>query len=450
MPLPGSPASEPEDDGMLHSLISIPNLCWRGQEFLHDAIPDAGEAGWDAYDELDGRFAIARREGDHVVLARDVLGLNKLFFAIHEQRGVVAGNYLADLVASGVPFDAIYAVPAGSVTEIAPRQRVLRSRRFRSISSRTCQAPVTLPGARRELRAYFERLHQQLPTAPAAVCLSGGLDSALVAAEAREHFAVTAYTYSYTGEGGRSDDARLAEQTAAHLQIPWRLVQAGPDDVLDALRDAVVFGQDWRDFNVHCAIVNVLLADGIAHDARNIEKTGEHLVLTGDLMNELLADYAPVRYRNTDYYPLPPVRPSALRRALVRGIQSGDREVGIFHSRGLTVVQPYAAVYDRLLSLPETITKPEVIRELAVGRLPAAFYQRSKTRAQIGDTTLTRGILPLLADSGRDATWLERFATELFSAPGQQSLRNFIRAGIYRPCPRFPERRCGRNGYLAV
>jgi hypothetical protein len=51
------------------------------------------------------------------------------------------------------------------------------------------------------------------------------------------------------------------QQAAAHLQIPWRLVEARPDDVLSTLRDAVLFRQDWRDFNAHCAVVNVLLAD---------------------------------------------------------------------------------------------------------------------------------------------------------------------------------------------
>jgi hypothetical protein len=436
---------------MLYSLIRVPNLCWHGPEFLPCGFPVAENASWSAYRKLAGRFAVARRAGDHVVLARDALGLNKLFFAVHEHRGVVAGNYLVDLLANGVPFEAIYAVPAGSVTEIAPRQRVLYSQRFHTLSRHTSDLHATLPVARLELDGFVERLRQQFPNTLAAVCLSGGLDSALVAAVAREHFpAITAYTYSYADGGGQSEDVRLAQQTAAHLQIPWRLVEAGPGDVLSTLRDAVRFGQDWRDFNAHCAIVNVLLADAIAQDARQTHGAGESLVLTGDLMNELLADYAPARYHGKDYYTLPPIGPGALRRALVRGIQSGDREVGVFQSRGLTVAQPYAAVSESVLSLPDKVTKAGVIRALAGGRLPAAFYERRKARAQIGDTEVRRGILPLLADSGRDEEWLERLACELFGAPDPQSLRNFIRAGVYRSCPRFPERRCGRNGYLSV
>jgi hypothetical protein len=242
----------------------------------------------------------------------------------------------------------------------------------------------------------------------------------------------------------------LAGQTAAHLRIPHRLVAAAPADVLGALQDAVRFGQDWRDFNVHCAIVNVLLGDAIARDAQATHGASEVLVLTGDLMNELLADYASVRYNGREYYTLPAIGPDALRRALVRGIQAGDREVGVFHSRGLTAVQPYGAVFKSLLALPSAIAKPDVIRGLAGDRLPAAFYERRKIRAQIGDTEARRGILPLLVDSGRDGEWLERRACELLGAPDQQSLRNFIRAGVYRSCPRFPERQCGRSGYLKI
>jgi len=435
---------------MLYSLLSVPNLCWHGRDFLPGGIPASEDARCDAYEEITGRFAVARRVGDKVVLARDSLGLNKLFFAIHEQRGVVAGSYLADLTADGVPFEAIYAVPAGSEIEIAPRQQVLRSHRFHSLS-RDASAFVALSTARRELESYFQRLYQQFPRARAAVSLSGGLDSALVAAIAREHFpAVTAYTYSYTDGGGQSEDVQLAQQTAAHLRIPWRLVEAGPEDVLSTLRDAVLFGQDWRDFNTHCAMVNVLLADAIAQEAQAAHGATDSLVLTGDLMNELLADYAPARYHGKEYYTLPPVGPSTLRRVLVRGIQAGDREVGVYQSRGLTVVQPYAAVAGSILSLPDTTTKPDVIRELAGHRLPAEFYKRRKARAQIGDSEVRMGILPLLVDSGRNAEWLERFACKLFGAPDQRSLRNFIRAGVYRSCTRFPERRCGQGGYLTL
>jgi asparagine synthetase B (glutamine-hydrolysing) len=450
--LPGWPTSPQAPDAMLDSLLRVSNLGWHSRGPRPPGYLGVENAQCEAYDDLTGRFAVAQRVGDQVILARDALGLNKIFFAIHEQHGVLVANYLVDLVARGVPFEAIYAVPAGTVIEIALRQREFRSRKFHTLSSRhVSNLHATLADVRCALDNYFGILCQQFPRALITVCLSGGLDSALVASVAREHFpAIIAYTYSYTDGGTRSEDARLAQQTANHLRIPHRLVEAGPADVLNALRDAVRFGQDWRDFNAHCAIVNVLLADAIARDTRAISDASEILVLTGDLMNELLADYAPVRYRGRDYYTLPAIGPDALRRALVRGIQVGDREVGVFQSRGLTTVQPYGAVFRNLLALPSAIEKPDVIRALAGDRLPTVFYERRKARAQIGDTEVRTGVLPLLVDSGRDDEWLERLACELFGAPDQWSLRNLIRAGMYRPCLRFPERRCERSGYLTI
>jgi asparagine synthetase B (glutamine-hydrolysing) len=92
-----------------------------GSSTIHrPCFPTQPNASWAAYAELTGCFAVARRVGDRVVLARDSLGLNKLYFAIHVHCGVVARNYLADLRDEGVPFEAIYAVPAGSMIEIVP------------------------------------------------------------------------------------------------------------------------------------------------------------------------------------------------------------------------------------------------------------------------------------------------------------------------------------------
>jgi asparagine synthetase B (glutamine-hydrolysing) len=439
---------------MLESLLRVPDLCWHHRDLGPVASP-AEHTRPGTYEGLAGRFAVADRLGDQVVLVRDPLGLNKLFFAIHQDHGVVAANYLADLRAAGVPFEAIYAVPAGTMIEIDPRRHTLTRRRLHHLSRpRPAEAgdlTAALDQIRTELHCYFGHLRRQFPQSPVAVCLSGGLDSALIAAFASEHLAgITTYTYSYADGSTQSADVTLAQQTADYLGLPSRLVQAGPADVLGALRDAVCFGQDWRDFNVHAAIVNVLLADAIASDARAAGRTPPAIVLTGDLMNELLADYAPVRYRDHDYYCLPAISHDALRLVLTRGLQAGDREVGVFQSRQLTTIQPYAAVFRRLLDLPGTLAKPDLIHGLAGDRLPAAFYERIKARAQIGDPAVRSGILPLLADSGRDAQWLELLACKILGVQDQRALRNFIRAGVYRSCQVFPRRRSGASGYLSV
>ncbi|MEU8272455.1 hypothetical protein AB0B89_35560 [Sphaerisporangium sp. NPDC049002] len=60
--------------------------------------------------------------------------------------------------------------------------------------------------------------------------------------------AVTAYTYSFIGNGtSRSDDAVTAQQVAQHLGLPMRLVGADTDTIFQSLSRALTHGQDWRD-----------------------------------------------------------------------------------------------------------------------------------------------------------------------------------------------------------
>lgn len=272
-----------------------------------------------------------------------------------------------------------------------------------------------------------------------AVCLSGGLDSALIAAYARDAFEqVSAYTYSFDdGSGEPSDDLRAAEHIADHLDLPLTTVSAGRDDVLDAIDDALRHGQDWRDFNVHCAIVNVLLARAIAA-SEPVSEGSRPVALTGDTMNEFLADYSAVELRGRRYYELPAVPFDRLRRVLVAGLQAGDREVGVFHACGVDVVQPYALCCEELLRIPsdacERAGKRAIMLPLADGLLPERLLAREKVRAQIGDEHAVRGILPMLVDSGRDARWLEeRYATLVGTTSG--ALRRFLRGGVYRMAP---------------
>ena len=81
---------------MFESLLSIRNLCWSDDAYQEAIGPDAIRASGEA--PLHGRFACASAGADgSVTLARDRIGLNKLFVAVHESGNVVAGNYLVDL-----------------------------------------------------------------------------------------------------------------------------------------------------------------------------------------------------------------------------------------------------------------------------------------------------------------------------------------------------------------
>jgi Asparagine synthase len=420
---------------MLENLLTIDNVQF-ADGVVTVSSPAAHIAEQPRTPPQEGRFARAHRHDHQVLLARDKYGLNKLYFAVDHDRGVLAANYLCDLTAAGIDFNTIYAVPAGSLVTVDLGQKSIAVHRYHALPAVAGAGPdptVILRRARQRLSSWFRDL-AKTGTTRVAVCLSGGLDSALIAALARDHLPdVTTYTYGYDdGSGEAGPDVDGAEHLANWLGLPHRVVTADRNDVLGVVPAALRDGQDWRDFNVHCAIVNELLAKAIAGHEPNAH------VLTGDLMNEIVGDYTPVTYGERQFYPLPAVAPDRLRIALVRGIQCGDREVGVFAAHGLTVHQPYSLIGDDLLSLPGTVTKPDIIRSLAGDLLPARAYSRPKARAQIGAPTARTGVLPLLVDAGRYGQALEAEFLRAIGAPPTQRLGRRIRNGIYQFPHRFP------------
>jgi asparagine synthetase B (glutamine-hydrolysing) len=446
---------------VLESLLRVKNFCWAEGSIGPPVEFSSGAPLRVAVTELRGQFSFAfsTLEGKGKLI-RDRLGLNKLFLAIHESGKVLVANYLIDLVRQGVPFEAIYSVPAGHSLEMDLEKRAVSLTRYAAIEPGPPTQGTGLESIARDIRAqlevWFSRLADQFSQRKICVCLSGGLDSGVIAALAKKYFRdVTAYTYGFAESGhAKSEDVSYAERLADSLRMPLRFVPASSEDVLAVLEDALCYGQDWRDFNVHCAIVNEILARAIEGDAEKLRLDNPPLVLTGDLMNEFLADYTPVSYNGQEYYRLPRLSPGDLRVALVRGLDAGDREIGIFNHHGIDVIQPYGLLLDQYLQLPSTFiggerSKQKLAKEIARDILPNFIFDRIKVRAQIGSSTPAPGILPLLIGIGCDAGWLRKAFCRLFMIKDETFLDRFIRAGRYRFADGFLDGRHAINGYLA-
>lgn len=442
---------------MFESLLRVRNLCWAADARRTAVDPTATGARRLA---PHGRFACATPAADgSVTLARDRLGLNKLFLGVHESGKVVAANYLIDLVRHGVPFEAIYSVPSGHAVRIVPNHDHVEVLSYGEAGDGADAAVADVDDIARDIRAelerWFSRFAEQFRDRHVCICLSGGLDSGLIASLARQYFSrLTAYTYSFAAPGlSLSEDAVHAERLARVLGLPFRLVPATADDLLGAVDAALCHGQDWRDFNVHCAMVNEIVARAIRRDA-DINREPPPLVLTGDLANEFLADYEPVSYGGEEYYKLPRLQPFDLRRTLIRGLDSGDREVGIFNHHGLDVLQPYGLIVNQYHRLPPAFiggaqSKQALVRKVAGDLLPSFLFDRPKVRAQMGDSTARTGILPLLIQNGYGADWLRRAFCRLLNVERVAFLDRFIRGGRYRCVRPFPEPRLVINGYVA-
>lgn len=284
-------------ESSLDGILRVRNFYWSGSVFRPLIEPDTGRAWLSTLGTLRGQFALvlAEKRARRISLVRDPLGTNKLFFAIHRSGRIAVANYLVDLVKRDVPCEAAYSVPPGCVVQIDLQRQALARFRYVSVGRGGGPRPVhdlarTIRG---QLDTWFARLAGQFRDRQVFVCLSGGVDSGLIAGFARKHFPhLTAYTYTFDNASGVSEDAAAARRLADALGIPFRLVWASAQDVLDVLVTALTSGQDWRDFNVHCAIVNELLARAMKQDLAESRDPGAALVLTAPVPSDARARIA--------------------------------------------------------------------------------------------------------------------------------------------------------------
>jgi asparagine synthetase B (glutamine-hydrolysing) len=417
------------------------NLAWDGSRLYQDADVRVGAP---PPHELRGAAAWVRPGPGGWRILRDPLGLNKLFWARGEGGGVDLAARARTLVDAGHPFEEIRAIPRGCVLDLIPGEpppapeSVVPSGWF-SADGPTLDVDKAGQEIRSNLDRYLAAVAAAHPAAPVFVCLSGGLDSSGITALAREHFpAAVAVSFDLTRPRGRvSQDRVMARRVARDLDLPLLEVTVTEDQLFEHLDTVLVEGIDWRDFNVHAALVNAALAAGMADTLPARDPASPVLVLTGDLANEFLVDYHPEHYRAVTYYELPRLPATALQASLVRGLDSCHREVGVFAAWGLTVVQPYAAAVDAYLALDSEFLgreerKQQLCREIFGDLLPEYVYARPKVRAQAGSPELGGGVLAACVDRGYDAAWLRRRFASLHDIADPSTLDRFLRAGRYR------------------
>jgi asparagine synthetase B (glutamine-hydrolysing) len=412
-----------------------PNFAWDGTKLLAQPEPDLsflrrvrGAAAW-AHPVGRGRWRIGR----------DPLGLNKLFWARGTNGDLLFASRPWRLVREGCAFESVWAIPRGSVIEVGPAEQQIETSPIgdgRRPSDEPFDVEVRGGRIRSVLDAYMEAIASVHSAEPVYVCLSGGLDSSAIAALAREHFpGLVAVSFDLARREGRaSEDRRIAARLARDLGLDLLEVNVGADWLVETLDTVLLEGIDWRDFNVHAALVNAALARGIRDVSPRADSV---IVLTGDLANEFLADYQPEEYAGTTHYRLPRLAAGALRASLIEGLDTCHREVGVFSAWDLAVVQPYAAAVDEYLAIPEDLlSEPQLKRHLgravAGDRLPEYVFRREKTRAQVGGEGAGGGVLAACVDRGLDAPRLRRRFADLHGIENLSELHRFIRAGRYR------------------
>ena len=412
-----------------------PNVGWDGTRLLTEP-PPLGEA---VPSTVRGGTAWVQTstQGD-ARLFRDPLGINKLYWAASDPGDVAVAARPKRLLDVGFRLSDVRSFPNGTIANVDPGGNVETA----SVRPREWFEPSAPPDIgdigrtiRAHMEAYLEAIRGAFDGSDTFICLSGGLDSSLVALVAREIFPnITAVSFDLSRSGAdASDDRKTAERLARDLRLPLLLATVPTTDLVANIDTVLVEGADWRDFNVHAGLVNAAIATTIREAVGPSPRPV--LVVTGDLANEFLADYHEETYGGTMHYRLPRLNAFSLRTWLVRGLDTSHREIGVFGAWGITTVQPYSVVVDEYMRLDGTFLeraerKQDLCRAVAGDGLPPYVYTRSKVRAQVGSEH-GGGVLSVCIDKGITAGALKRRFAELHDTE-EGHLDRFIRAGTYR------------------
>ena len=360
------------------------------------------ERGPAALGELEGMFAflVAGDDGSFVA-ARDAVGIKPLYWA-RRDGGVRFASEIAAFPEEWMP--AVEAFPPGC--HWTPDGGVRRfasavpsdgdgAPRAQAVWSDALEPPDEALAATRRILVESVR-RQMMGDVPVGVFLSGGLDSAIVAAIAQRHLEAVGerlQTFAVGTEG--SADLLAARVVAGHLGTEHHERGYTAREAVRVLPDVVRSIEHFDPSLVRSAVPNYLLA----------EMTAEHVkvVLTGEGADELFAGYEYLR----DFSD-----PDALQHELMRtvhalhnlNLQRCDR---VTMAHGLEARVPFLdrQVIAFAFGLPMAwkVTAPgelekRLLRRAFDGWLPEEILWREK--AQFGDGSGAADVLTRVIEDG--------------------------------------------------
>jgi asparagine synthetase B (glutamine-hydrolysing) len=231
-----------------------------------------------AMTRLRGSFALGLLDGRRITVARDVLGVEPLYWGENERYAGFASERKA-LWSLGVT--AVTAVPPGHVAVITSKAR--RLRRVGALQ-RPPIVDISLGDAAQALKALLHRIVKMslVGVGAVGVFFSGGVDSALVAKSVIDH-GVTPVLYAAGFEG--SHDVEVARQAADELNCPLHEAVLSFGEAEHYVRK-VIYAVESEDF----LTVSIGLPLYVAAEAA--EKDGVGRVFAGQGADELFGGYA--------------------------------------------------------------------------------------------------------------------------------------------------------------
>ena len=258
-------------------------------------------------DRLAGMFAMAilDRNTEVLYLVRDRIGIKPLF--VHSApHGVYWASEIKSLVDAGIfrptpnwtgligafalqapvlprtCFDEVKQVEPGTYWTVDAAHGGVAVERYWRISADVPQRPISEYLAAEELERRLRTTTQDylLSDVPVATLMSGGLDSTLVTAFAREAAPVEAFTLSIDGSGEGLDETPQARKIAAHLGVKHTVIPFDRRRFLESLPASL-----------NAAEAPYPFLEPVEYTAAALHEAGYKVVLNGLGADELLGGY---------------------------------------------------------------------------------------------------------------------------------------------------------------
>lgn len=395
--------------------------------------------------KIDGNYCIIKKRNSNYYIFRDYLGTKKLFWLVKKGKVLLSNNFIMLSKLNKSNRD-IKSFKSGFLTVLRKDGKIIDQKKIqrpnihfpKKINNKNISSLV-----KNKINRFLKALKSNYGN-EVYVCLSGGLDSTIIAFLASKIFRkVTAISCSLVNSKQYkkylkdkdsknkdyfSQDFLAAKKISALLGIDFKPIIFSEKDCLKDLKKAMYLSQDWRDFNVHCAILNYQIAKNLKNDKQYQYQP----LITGDFMNEFVADYKEERINKKIYYNIPIKDKKRKQQFLINGLKSSDRENGIFSYFQIPSFQPYSIVSKIFESLPKNYLMDEnakyKINGNIINKKLLKIINKKKIRAQVGGSG--GGILGTMIKNKIDQKKLIKIFKKSFKFD-EQFLKSFIFLGDY-------------------
>ncbi len=227
---------------------------------------------------LDGMFAFAIADGNRLILARDRIGIKPLYYGRKKNENGTESLYFASELKALAPWlEDIKEFPPGTIYDSESG--------FHTYYQVPEQIPVELDLAThiRQVRETIEAAVEKrlLSDVPLGAFLSGGLDSSIIAAVAKQYMP-SLHTFSVGIEGSR--DLEAARVVSKHIGSVHHEYIYSASEVIEELPEIIYHLESFDQDLVRSAIPTWFCARMAADEVK--------VILTGEGADELFAGYS--------------------------------------------------------------------------------------------------------------------------------------------------------------